>query len=247
MSGQNLTAERAKGSMGGVVLFLFFLMFTTSTAQSAQVTLAWNRHDDSRVVGYNVYHGSSSGEYTDTADAGNETRYTVTGLEEGKTYYFVVTAYDAAGSESDPSEEVQQTVKVSSNEAGGAGGDSGGDSGGGGGGCFIATAAFGSPLAPEVQTLRAFRDTYLLTNVAGRTFVRVYYLVSPSLANQLQQHDTLRALARALLLPLFYGAKHPQAIPVVMCSMLVLAALAFRRVLRCGLRATCAARLPHHR
>ncbi len=226
MSDPRPTAKRTRSSLRRLALFLFLVLLTAATAHSGTVTLTWDREDDPRIAGYNVYYGTSSGTYTDHVDAGNETRYTVTGLEEGTTYYFAVTAHDGAGSESPPSDEVQHTVGASSE----------GDGGSGSGNCFIATAAFGSPLAPEVQTLRAFRDTYLVTNIAGRMFVRAYYAISPSLANHLQQHERLKLFTRVFLVPFVYGAKHPQAIPAGLCGMLILAAaLASRRVLRRGL------------
>jgi len=74
--------------------------------------------------------------------------------------------------------------------------------GGGGGGCFIATAAYGTPMANDVRYLRAFRDEYLQTNDAGRWFVTQYYKYSPPLADYLRQHDDLRAVVRTALSPL---------------------------------------------
>jgi Periplasmic copper-binding protein (NosD) len=68
-------------------------------------------------------------------------------------------------------------------------------------GCFIATAAYGSYSAPEVQALRAFRDRYLLTNSAGSAFVRWYYEHGPVAAAYLEAHPGYKHMVRTALMP----------------------------------------------
>jgi len=68
-------------------------------------------------------------------------------------------------------------------------------------GCFIATAAYGTPMASEIQTLRNFRDQYLITNPLGQAFVSLYYKLSPPIANFITDHPNLKPIARAGLVP----------------------------------------------
>jgi len=67
------------------------------------------------------------------------------------------------------------------------------------GGCFVATAACGNPFAPEVMALSAFRDDVLLQHGIGRTFVRLYYTVSPPIAVVIAQSTALRRAAMTLI------------------------------------------------
>jgi len=67
--------------------------------------------------------------------------------------------------------------------------------------CFIATAAYGTPMAEEIQILREFRDEYLLTNPLGQTLVDLYYRVSPPIAEFITKNPSLKPIVRAGLLP----------------------------------------------
>lgn len=71
-----------------------------------------------------------------------------------------------------------------------------------GGGCFIATAAFGSPLADEVSALSAFRDGVLLESRWGRAFVSGYYALSSGLAEMVEKNFAAKAIIRLHLFPL---------------------------------------------
>jgi hypothetical protein len=81
---------------------------------------------------------------------------------------------------------------------------------GGNGGCFIATAAYGSPMAKDVVLLQEFRDNILTNNSVGKMFVRFYYKFSPPIANYIGGSEGLRFVVRCSLVPFVYGVKYPK-------------------------------------
>jgi hypothetical protein len=75
--------------------------------------------------------------------------------------------------------------------------------GSGSSGCFIATAAYGPYMGPQVMALRHFRDSSLLTNKLGTKLVQSYNSYSPPIAGYIKEHDGLRSAVMAGVAPLF--------------------------------------------
>jgi len=106
-------------------------------------------------------------------------------------------------------------------------------------GCFIATAAYGSPLEPHVRALREFRDRYLKRSALGRAFIRFYYRYSPSISAIVAQHEWLRFLARMLLTPLVLAVAFPlRALTLGALAAMALLAWNRRRRVAAGWRTT---------
>lgn len=68
--------------------------------------------------------------------------------------------------------------------------------------CFVATAAYGSPLDARIGVLRRARDRYLMPSAVGRALVRAYYEIGPSLADWVRGSEERRAAARSVLDPI---------------------------------------------
>jgi hypothetical protein len=66
--------------------------------------------------------------------------------------------------------------------------------------CFIATAAYGTETASQLDILRDFRDQVLLENALGSRFVAAYYRVSPPVADFIAKSNFLRAVVREVLI-----------------------------------------------
>ncbi|MBT8494027.1 MAG: fibronectin type III domain-containing protein [Deltaproteobacteria bacterium] len=126
------------------------------------------------------------------APAGTQLDFTLTDLLPRTNYYVAVRAVDECLNYG-PIETALVTTPV--------------PQGGEVDACFIATAAYGSVLADEVADLRRFRDSVLRRTVAGELFVEAYYTFGPSVAEVISPSQTLRALARATLMPVVSWAR----------------------------------------
>ena len=106
----------------------------------------------------------------------------------------------------------------------------------GGGYCFVATAAYGSPMAAQVRVLRKFRDAFLLPYEVGRWLVDLYYRHGRAPAGVIENHPWLRRLVRVFLYPVIgvawlsvsTGAAEKAECAVALAGLLLVAVPGFR-------------------
>ena len=102
----------------------------------------------------------------------------------------LVSFYSKENRENSPYLEIKYTEPINDN----------------GGGCLIATATYGSELAPQVQQLRELRDNYLLQTQSGHSFMttfnQFYYSFSPIISDLERENPIFKELVRLSITPL---------------------------------------------
>ena len=191
-----------------------------TTEGDSSLTIAWTdpANEGETDIKYHVYWAKESfSDGNKSAIAKRESAvtgrsYQVKGLDNEVEYWFGVTAVDENDNEG-PLSAVSSAMPIEVLdffEAYKAGPEVGREDGGF---CFIATAAFGSYMAPDVWMLRRFRDEALMTTAPGRAFVRFYYAVSPPVAARIAASESARAVVRAGLKPVIAVARAVLAAP----------------------------------
>ena len=135
----------------------------------------------------NFSDGSKVGATISPADAGTLQTFELDGLLPETDYWVGVRAFDDCRNPSTLAVVQLRTADRVSGEV---------DA------CFVATAAYGSMMANDVETLRAFRDTVLHTTVLGELAIETYYTFGPAAANVIGTSELLRTTARDVLQPI---------------------------------------------
>jgi YVTN family beta-propeller protein len=159
---------------------------TATLVGDLDISLSWSGNFAS-VTGFIIERKKYSlGVFSEIATvAADVTTYYDPGLDYYANYYYRVKAYNADGNTIYSNVAFAQTAREQFSSS-----------------CFIATAAYGSIMEPQVQLLREFRDRFLSVNRAGQAFLNFYYENSPPIAQYIANHELLRLLVRFCLLPL---------------------------------------------
>ena len=181
---------------------------TASATSTSQINLTWVDESDNEtgfIIERKTESGGTYAQVDDLDQIAEAESASDTGLSETTTYYYKIKATNATGDSIWTAEASAKTLSSSSSTSSASSAGSSGSSFEWSDlepSCFIATAAFGSPMEKHVTILKHFRDCYLMTNKMGRAFVLFYYEHSPELAEYVSRHESLRAVVRLSLYPL---------------------------------------------
>ena len=125
-------------------------------------------------------------------DAGERLEFPMTGLLNGTTYTVGIRAFDDCLNKGPVAFVTFQTPDRVEAEVDW---------------CFIATAAYGSTMANDVEMLRRFRDFFLRQTVLGELAIEAYYTFGPAVSGVVGESELLRATARAMLEPIVSTVK----------------------------------------
>jgi hypothetical protein len=135
----------------------------------------------------NFADSSMSAASVTPSPAGSLQSFEMDGLLPNTDYYVGVRAFDACHNYSDVSIVHFTTADRLAGEV---------DA------CFIATAAYGSLMANDVEMLRRFRDTMMRQTVFGELAIETYYTFGPTVAGVVGESELLRETARGALAPI---------------------------------------------
>ncbi len=104
----------SKKSKKLVLLTTLLFLWLPALAAAKEITLIWDPSPDETVVGYRVYMRGAGEDYDfdDPEKEVTDNQATIGGLNENRTYFFVVRAFDADGNEGEISEEVYVTANT---------------------------------------------------------------------------------------------------------------------------------------
>jgi hypothetical protein len=158
---------------------MIILMLGSQCCCAEDVTLQWDPCPSDKVVGYKVHIIAIKTADHSVVDAGNVTSCVVRGLSKHDDYKFSVTAYDAAGFESEDSNGVYWRSQQTGIQA------------------------------EDAVVLRQFCNRYVATNRIGQFIIKEYRWISPTLADLYQSSETFRLMTKWILAPLVFILQHP--------------------------------------
>jgi len=192
-------------------------LLNAHTASISQINLSWidNSTDE---VGFRIERRTADSSFLEITTVGaNTTFYSDTGLLPYTTYYYRVRAYNF--SENSPYSNATSATTSRKDDD---------DDDNTHWYCVMGALFSGTPVERHIKTLRDFRDKYLLTNGPGRTIAKVYYGISPSLAEVFRQNEFARLAGRMILIPVTYAVLHPGTFLIF--PVLLLFIYIFRRI-----------------